>query len=257
MAGVLNIGQINNEEPTIVTLATDVLTVTQRRHIVASQAGAADDLSTISVTATVPAGYVSEVILKADAGDTITIKDGVGNIELNKGVDYSLTGDKQLLLVYDGSNWTDVGDTSLTTQDLPNRATHFHDESTVTNGNALVFVVNPLQRYAHQTYQNVSVDADAFSFSVYLSPGDYTFYALGITDANQAIIDWDFGGGDDTIAGQDWYAAAENLNVIKSGAITLTVGGKIVVTGTINDNNVASGGFDMKLTKMWFKKAAD
>jgi len=141
--------------------------------------------------------------------------------------------------------------------DLPNRATHWHDESTVTNGNALAPTVLATQQYATYSYQNASADADAFSFSVCLAAGTYTFYVLGITDANQAIIDWDFDGGDDTIIGQDWYAAAQNLNVIKNGAVTLSVGGNIVVTGTINDNNVASGGFDMKLTKMWFKQAAD
>ena len=152
---------------------------------------------------------------------------------------------------------TNSGATAPEWIDLPNRATHWHDESTVTNGNALAPTVLATQQYATYSYQNASADADAFSFSVFLAAGTYTFYVLGITDANQAIIDWDFDGGDDTITGQDWYAAAQNLNVIKSGAVTLTVGGNIVVTGTINDNNVASGGFDMKLTKMWFKQAAD
>jgi hypothetical protein len=140
--------------------------------------------------------------------------------------------------------------------DFSKRATHWHDESTVVNGNALARVVDARAYYTY-SYQNASADADAFSFAVWLAPGTYTFYVLGETNANCGIIDWDFDSGDDAITGQDWYTAGQVTDVEKSGAITLTVGGYIVVTGTINGKHGSSGGHNMKLTKMWIKPTTD
>lgn len=153
-------------------------------------------------------------------------------------------------------NVPDKSGTFALLSDFPKRATHWHDESTIVNGNALARVVDA-RAYNTYSYQNASADADAFSFAVWLAPGDYTFYVLGETNANCGIIDWDFDGGDDAITGQDWYTAGQVANVEKSGSITLTVGGYIVVTGTINGKHASSGGFNMKLTKMWFKQAVD
>lgn len=110
MVGVINTGQFNNEEPTTLTIDAGAITVTQRRHIVAAEAGVTDNLDTINVSASVPAGYLTEVILIADTGDTITIRDGQDNIELNGGANIDLTGDKQILLADNSTNWTDVGE---------------------------------------------------------------------------------------------------------------------------------------------------
>lgn len=51
----------------------------------------------------------SFVLLQAASGSTITVKHGTGNIYLNGLADFSLTGDKTLLLYYDGTNFSDVG----------------------------------------------------------------------------------------------------------------------------------------------------
>lgn len=81
-------------------LASDTLTVTQSMHVVGAQSGTADDLATITQHADFTfAGYQPVIFLKATTGDTITIKDGTGNIETNTGADVSLTGEKMIMLI--------------------------------------------------------------------------------------------------------------------------------------------------------------
>lgn len=81
-------------------LSSDTLTVTQGMMVVGAESGTADNLATISLHAdfTFP-GYQPVIFLKATTGDTITIKDGTGNIETNTGSDVSLTGEKMVMLV--------------------------------------------------------------------------------------------------------------------------------------------------------------
>lgn len=97
---------VKYQAATIKTLSTDAFTRDLGAHIVAAQTGTADDLSTIS-------GGINgqQLIISADTGDTITVKHSVGNIQLNNGADYALSGNKTLMLWYNGSVWTDVSPT--------------------------------------------------------------------------------------------------------------------------------------------------
>lgn len=96
----------------IVTLATNVLTATQSQVIVAAQTGTTDNLATLNIDSTLlmPDGYTEVILLKADTGDTITVKHGTGNIYLASASDFTLTGEKTLMLVRMGgtSNWNDI-----------------------------------------------------------------------------------------------------------------------------------------------------
>jgi len=86
------------------TLASDAVTVTKNYHLIAAQSGTADDLVTLN------GGTAYQMlVIQADAGDTITVKHGTGNIYLNGAADFSLSGDKTLVLFYDGTNWSDAG----------------------------------------------------------------------------------------------------------------------------------------------------
>jgi len=66
-------------------------------HVVAAESGTADDLDTIT------ASNNFFVVLKADAGDTITIRSGVGNISTPSGGSMILTGNRVALLWCQGS----------------------------------------------------------------------------------------------------------------------------------------------------------
>lgn len=85
------------------TLSSDAFTMTKSYAILTSQSGTADDLATINGGS----GNVF-IVLQPASGHTITVKNGTGNIFLNAGADYALSGDKTLLLFYDGTNWADL-----------------------------------------------------------------------------------------------------------------------------------------------------
>lgn len=89
---------------TILTISSGVVTITQGYHFIESGSGTTDNLTTIN-------GGVAEQILtiQADSGDTITVKHGTGNVFLNGGADFVLSGHKTLALFYDGANWSDIG----------------------------------------------------------------------------------------------------------------------------------------------------
>jgi hypothetical protein len=104
-------------DSTTKTIGSGAVTVDKDFHVVAAESGTADDLVTIS------GGVAGQLlVLRADSGDTITVK-RTGNIALNGEVDFSLSGDKSLLLVYDGTVWSDTGagggaGAALTIEDL-------------------------------------------------------------------------------------------------------------------------------------------
>ena len=101
------------KDKTIVTIASGAVTITQGYHAVAAESGTTDDLATINIGGSVVTSgtytYRPEIIITADTGDTITVKHGTGNIQLNGAADFELSGSKSLKLVYDGTNWVDVG----------------------------------------------------------------------------------------------------------------------------------------------------
>lgn len=86
------------------TLASDAFTTSKSYAILTSESGTSDNLATINGGS----GNVLLIIQPA-SGHTITVKHGTGNIFLNSAADYALSGDKTLLLFYDGTNWADAG----------------------------------------------------------------------------------------------------------------------------------------------------
>jgi hypothetical protein len=90
-----------------------VVTVTQTMHVIAAESGVADDLATINISADIPTAsgstnFRTYILLRADSGDTITVKHGTGNISLGSGADYVLSGNKTLQLLYTGTAWVDL-----------------------------------------------------------------------------------------------------------------------------------------------------
>lgn len=88
----------------IKTLATGAFVIADTLQVVAAESGTADDLDSITAT---DAQANDICIIKADTGDTITVKHGTGNIQLPGGQDIVLDASKLnfLILMYDGTNW--------------------------------------------------------------------------------------------------------------------------------------------------------
>lgn len=102
--GVQAIERLLFVAPTILTISTGSITPAQVVHTVAAETGTADDLATIT------AQNNRLLIIKADTGDTITIKHGTGNITCWAAADVTLTGNKIAILFCLGSQWCVLGD---------------------------------------------------------------------------------------------------------------------------------------------------
>lgn len=139
--------------------------------------------------------------------------------------------------------------------EMPKRATLWHQYAIVTAGNALSAAPDTGQYHNIVVHQSGSADADSFTQSFVLAAGTYTMYALGHRTNSSGIIDWDIDGVT-VISGQDWYGGL-NKNEIKSASVTVTGNGRHVLTGTVNGKNGSSAGYDIKLTKIWFVPASD
>jgi hypothetical protein len=95
MAARVWTGSFQMKEAVTVEIDGGVLTVTQSLVIVDGEGGANDDLVTIEFApGFAKDGYQPPIYLKAAAGRTITVKHGTGNISLEAGSDYSLSGEK-------------------------------------------------------------------------------------------------------------------------------------------------------------------
>jgi hypothetical protein len=140
---------------------------------------------------------------------------------------------------------------------LPTRADLYHDESTVVTGNALAVTIDTGQIDNYFARQSASANGDSFTQSVFLRAGTYTFSVEGQTNAANGMIDWYLDGSTFT-TGQDWYSAAQTKNVVKTvSSVVIANDGYHVLKGVVNGKNASSTGFNMDLTKMWFRQAAD
>jgi hypothetical protein len=144
---------------------------------------------------------------------------------------------------------------------LPTRAVMFHDEGTAITGNTLSSVLTSIvidtgQIHNYFTRQGPSGVADSFSNSFWLRAGTYTFSILGQTNNANGKIDWSVDGVI-VVSAQDWYSAAQTKNVIMTVSVTIATDGYHKLVGTINGKNASSSGYNMDLTKYWFRQAAD
>jgi len=99
------------------TMVSDVVTATQTLHTIAAESGVEDELKTITVgfTDLAVAGTTVRpfIVIRADAGDTITIKHETGNISLASENDFLLDSGKLFELWWDGTWWRDTQVSSI------------------------------------------------------------------------------------------------------------------------------------------------
>jgi hypothetical protein len=113
MTNSLNIHALALKEGTTLTLSSGVVTALQEYHIIAAETGTTDDLDTINL------GYTNLSVkgntyrpclrLIADAGDTITLKHGTGNLSLPDDTDITLSDDAFVWLFWRGTAWYAMG----------------------------------------------------------------------------------------------------------------------------------------------------
>ena len=142
-------------------IASGAITPSQLYHQITSETGTADDLATINISGFVQLAdgsntYRPMVVLYAAATHTVTIKHGTGNISLNGATDFALSGEKQLLLFYNGSNWTDISVASTASGDM---LAATYDPATISEQlvglTATQTLTNKTMDFASNTFQNV------------------------------------------------------------------------------------------------------
>ena len=139
---------------------------------------------------------------------------------------------------------------------LPYRATLFHDALIVESGNGLTISQNSNQMYNYFAYQSGASDGDTFTHSFVVGAGTYTLSLLGHTATNCGLLDIEIDGVQ-VESGQDWYAASA-WNVIKTVAdIVISTGGYHTLTGIVNGKNALSTDYYIFLTKYWLRQASD
>ena len=155
-----------------------------------------------------------------------------------------------------GSDEIDL--TGLTYRNLwPQRATMWHDESTVTNGNPLFAAYMQYENHAFTAYQEEPADGDAFTSSFVLKAGTYNFYVLGVTDSDQGKTDWYI---DNVliVTGQDWYSPTQVFNSVKTVAdVVITGDGYHLLKCVMNGKNQESSDYYNQKSKFWLKPTAD
>ena len=98
------------------TIATGAIVPDRSHHVIAAESGTADDLDTITNT-NVDDG--SLLLLRADTGDTITVRDGQDNIYLARDTNAVLDENHALLLMRVGTDWREIDVPGLAVGDTP------------------------------------------------------------------------------------------------------------------------------------------
>lgn len=219
-------------------------------YYVDGQGSAADDLATIT------GGIEGQVVIIKANGVTLTIKHETGNISLSSGVDFALTAEKQIVLVYDGTYWRDLvgsqADAYVTkalfdahtilaaTADNTPAALEVTEQTVVgriTGGNIAALSVAQLITLALSATlpENVSVDLE----DVLTADGKYTGITMaGVAGATLAFGDlvylqtadhrWELASADDAAAGHNLLLGICVLAAAGDGSAT-----KVLLFGTV------------------------
>ena len=99
----IDVGMLNMNAQTELTLSSGAVTATQSNHVITSQSGPNDDLDTIS------GGTDGDIIIiSPTSGDNITVTDA-GNIVLAGDADFAMTDvDDRFMAIFNGTNWVEL-----------------------------------------------------------------------------------------------------------------------------------------------------
>lgn len=137
------------------------------------------------------------------------------------------------------------------------RATIWHDESTVVTGSAIAPQVAVNQYYNMLALQTIPAINDEWTNSVMLEAGTYRVSILMVDGPNSGILTLSLDG--TNILTVDSYNAAPTHNQITNSGFTInvTTTGRHVVRGITASKNAASTGYEALITKIWFKRLTD
>ena len=158
-----NLLGISTSDKETLTLSAGDITPTKKFVIVAAQTGTTDDLDGIIVTAIQAPGDAdgAEILLMADAGDTITIRHNQNaaaakNVLTEDGASIVMTGNMVVRLVYN----IDLDTNGASVVSAVHAAVHGVADHTGTVGERQVEIVIPLKKALPAATNNATLDDD-------------------------------------------------------------------------------------------------
>jgi hypothetical protein len=140
-------------------------------------------------------------------------------------------------------------------QIFPTFYTHLHQNSKVTTGNPISFLVNTGQEMNGVWRQNAAAINDASYFQMVLDAGDYEVDICHVKSSGAGKLNVSLQG----VLGThvlDLYAAATTLNQHDVYTITNPAAGLKTVNLGTNSKNAASSGYVINLTYISFRKVS-
>ncbi len=190
---------------------------------------------------------------------TVSVTTGAGTSALNVGLQIDSGNTSAYVdgvMLVEGNTVSQYAPVTPPFNQLPRRATLWHQDAREVVGSALTAAVLNTQQYNVLVSQSPATRGDTFRQSFLLQAGTYTLSVLGQTSAAKGIVQWSI----DNVAvamTQDWYSAGTVQNVIKTLTVTVVGDGYHQLTGSVINKNAASSGYAMGLTKYWLKAASD
>ncbi|MBN3943502.1 hypothetical protein [Nostoc sp. NMS9] len=126
--------------------------------------------------------------------------------------------------------------------------THWHDESSVIAGAALVSDYSSTNPYGITSYQPSNAVGDSFSFDIFVEAGTYDVTFLGHAYTNRGLASISVNG---TLQYSDLDFYGFNTIVKLNRSIVIPVTGRNTITVTVVGKNSGSSAFYITLTKVW------
>lgn len=135
----------------------------------------------------------------------------------------------------------------------PESFVHWHQDSAVVQGGAIVSSNSGNQGFYTFANQNSNAINDAFKFKAHLASGTYVLKLLGSTQPSHGVLSLSING---TLIfdNLDWYSSAAIWNVTKSVTVNIIANGLQEFIFSVKSKHPSSTGHGIKLTKITLQK---
>lgn len=135
----------------------------------------------------------------------------------------------------------------------PTHASMNHQEARIAVGSVTqLYVVSANQFEGGYWIQSPAALNDEFYQSCYLAAGTYGMFILGASRSGAGILTWKIDGVNITTA-DDWFSAANAVNIMHYYPITVLTDGIHEIRGKVTGKNAASSGYVVALNGYWIR----
>ena len=151
-------------------------------------------------------------------------------------------------------DWVEIGGGGSAVS-YPKTWTMWHDQSKVTNGNAIRKSNNSNQPYGRYADQNAPANGDISENGFYVAAGTYTLKMLIIKETDTGKLDISIDGGS-VIGTIDFYGSLAWGQEVSISSVVISTDGYHKLVMTVNGKNASSSDYHCYITKMWLEPSA-